>query len=181
MVLTDFVCFLELGNGLSTTDGTGITTPGPKTPHKPLDYNRLPPVSSDLRSAAHGKHTKMPLKTIQILLASLLLSHTVPALANPIIAADPLNPVVHRGSIAFVAVAMGGETMEGERPKTSGIVYDPAGNMYRLQRKPLRKDWGHYLAWQIRPNAPLGTWTIYATVERDSRAWGTPTTITVVP
>lgn len=101
--------------------------------------------------------------------------------ASAIVAASPLHPTVARGGQIYIQVAMGGVPMEGARPRLSGIAYDPTGRMIRLRRKPLADDWSQHLAFPVSSHGALGTWTVYATIERESQAWGIPATVEVVP
>lgn len=100
---------------------------------------------------------------------------------DAIVAAGASPPVVHRASVAYVSVAMGGLPLEGERPRVSGIMYDSQGRQYRLRHKPLRADWSQHLAVNLTPSSPLGRYTMHVTFEQGSRAWGLPATIEVVP
>jgi hypothetical protein len=90
----------------------------------------------------------------------------------------PDQAIVHGGGNVFVTVAAVNTPAAIKSPRGSLIVYAPDGTMIQPHSKSLRKG-GSAFRVKLGATPQVGTYTVFATVEVDTAAFGMPTTFEV--
>ena len=91
----------------------------------------------------------------------------------------PDQAIVHGGGNVFVTVAAVDIPAATRAPRGSLVVYAPDGTMLKVHPKLLRNGSGAIRV-KLGTAPQLGTYTVFATVEADTAAFGMPTTFDVV-
>jgi len=99
---------------------------------------------------------------------------------NPTIDVAPDQPTIHSNARRAV-ITVTGTGFPARGTRVSIIAYAPDGTMVKRPRRRLLRNGMSKLMLQLGENAQAGTYTVHATVESKSQAFGMPTRFAVVP
>ena len=92
----------------------------------------------------------------------------------------PDEPTIHAGGRRAI-VTVTSATLPPRGTRASVIAYAPDGTMLKRPRRRLLRNGSTKFALPLGESPQIGTYTVHATVESGSQAFGMPTTFTVVP
>jgi hypothetical protein len=101
-------------------------------------------------------------------------SDQVLANATDTIVVTPDQPIVHPTDLAVGVNVLAPDASLSLRPRASLVIYAPDGTMLKSRPRRLRAEGAKFRV-NFGTERQPGTYTVYATVEVDSQAFGMPT------